>query len=39
MEHHRLSFAQINLLDQSIAEVIFDKDIYISIKVSAYNWK
>jgi hypothetical protein len=33
MENHRLSFAQINLLDKSIAEVIFDKDIYISIEM------
>jgi hypothetical protein len=33
MENHRLSFAQINLLDQSIAEVIFDKNIYISIEM------
>jgi hypothetical protein len=33
MENHRLIFAQINLLDQSIAEIIFDKDIYVSIEM------
>jgi hypothetical protein len=33
MENHRLSFAQINFLDKSIAEVIFDKGIYISIEM------
>jgi hypothetical protein len=33
MENHRLNFAQINLLDKSIAEVVFDKGIYISIEM------
>ncbi|TWX56957.1 hypothetical protein [Colwellia hornerae] len=33
MEKHRLNFAQVNLLNESIAEVIFDKGIDISIEM------
>lgn len=33
MEKHRLSFVQINLLNEKIAEVIFDKGVYISIEM------
>jgi len=33
MKKHRLSFAQINILDEYIAEVIIDKDTYISLEM------
>jgi len=33
MKKHRLSFAQINILGEYIAEVIIDKDTYISLEM------